>query len=122
MKLRVATLLFGLSTSPAITSLNGSAIISLVRMYSSLRGLSLSSILALKSTGSLSSPIFNIRAVAVNFLLSTTLQVSINWFQYLVMSDGVSDGSGISINFFTAARVTLQDLPNLDLSSSQMSS
>ena len=75
---RVANFLFGLSTSPVITSLNGFAIISLVRIYAALRGFSLSSILALKSTGTLSSPMFNIRAVAVNFLLSTILQDSIN--------------------------------------------
>ena len=119
MKPRVAILLLGLSISPAITLLKGSAIMSLVRLYSRLRGLSLSSILALKSTGTLSNPMFNITAVAVNFLLSTILHVSISWFQYLVMSEGVSTGSGISINFFTAAWVTLQGLPNLCFSPSK---
>ena len=122
LKPNVATAVLGLSSSPAMTSLNGSAIISLVKMYSLLSGFNLSSILDLKSTGSFSSPTFRIKAAAVSFLLSAIFQTSIRLFQYLVISVGVFAGSGISNSFFTVALVILQGFPNLDFNSAHMSS
>ena len=118
----VANLLFGFSSSPAITSLNGSATIALVSMYSELNGLILSSIFALKSTGNFSRATFNMTLVAVSFNLSTVLQDSFILFQYLEISLGQSVGSSMSINFFTAALVILHGFPYLPLSSVQISS
>ena len=76
LKPRVATMLFGFSSSPAITSLKGSATISLVKMYFLLRGLIFSSIFDLKSTGNFSRPIFKIILEAVSSNLSDTLHTS----------------------------------------------
>ena len=77
LKPNVATILLGLSSSPAITSLNGSATISLVKIYSGHKGLTFSSIFALNSTGNFSRPIFNIMLEAVRLSLSAILHTSL---------------------------------------------
>ena len=118
----VACTPLGFSSSPAMTSLNGSATISLDRMYFSLNGRIFSSIFALKSTGNFSKAIFSITLEADSSNLSTTLQACMISFHYLEISLGPSDGLFISVSFLTAALVILQGFPYMLLSSFHMSS